>query len=318
MMEVWVEKYRPKTLSEVVGNKEIVEKLQSYAKIKNMPHLIFAGPPGVGKTTCALALVKDLYGNDWGLNFMELNASDERGIDVVRKKIKDFARTSVIHGFKILFLDEADALTSDAQSALRRTMEKYSNNCRFILSCNYSSKIIEAIQSRCAVFRFNSINEEELIAHLKDIAKKEGKHVTEEAYKDIAKISEGDMRKAINILQMATSVSKEVTRDDVYKVTGSAHPSDVKEMILNAIKGNFIESRKKLDDIIAKQGVSGDEVLRAIHTTVLDMPDINEGLLLKIIDKIGEIDFRIVEGSSDRIQLEALLAYLAIAKEDKI
>src|SRR3989339_394548 len=161
---IWTEKYRPASFEEIRGQKEIVEKISAFVKSGNMPHLLFSGPAGVGKTTLALVIAKRLFGENWRQNTLELNASDERGIDVVRVKVKDFARTKSIGDvpFKLIYLDESDALTKEAQQALRRTMENYTQTCRFILSCNYSSKIIDPIQSRCAVFRFKPLEKKDM------------------------------------------------------------------------------------------------------------------------------------------------------------
>ena len=202
MNEIWTEKYRPKTLDEVVGQSSVTDRLKGYVEAKNMPHLMFAGTPGTGKTTCALALARSMYGDSWRGNFIELNASDDRGIDVVRGKIKDFARTAPIEGaeFKIIFLDESDALTNDAQGALRRTMEKYSKTCRFILSCNYSSKIIDPIQSRCAVFRFRPVSNAEIQKVVDRIAAEENLDMGEGAVESLIYIARGDVRRAVNTL----------------------------------------------------------------------------------------------------------------------
>ncbi len=312
MQDVWVEKYRPKKLSDVIGQKAIVERLSAYVRTRSMPHMLFAGPAGSGKTTCAIALARELYGEEWRDSLIELNASDERGIDIVRGKIKDFARAASISGtdFKIIFLDEADSLTGDAQAALRRTMERYTQTCRFILSCNYSSKIIEPIQSRCAVFRFRPLGISDVKESLMRVASAEKVQVTDDGLDAICELAAGDLRKATNILQVAASLGKKVDQDVVFESTESIKPSEVQELLKTALTGNFTAARSRLDEIIVRHGLSGEDIVQGIHRAVFDLP-VSEDAKIRLIDRVGEAEFRMVSGASDRIQLEALLAHFA-------
>jgi replication factor C small subunit len=311
--EIWVEKYRPQTLDEVVGHQEIVERLKSYAKTGNMPHLMFAGPAGTGKTTSALALARTLYKEAWAYNFSELNASDERGIGVVRGKIKDFARTKPMGdaAFKIIFLDEADALTNDAQSALRRTMEKYAQTCRFVLSCNYSSKIIEPIQSRCALFRFRPLKPDEIKSLVRRIAKEEKLEITQDGIEAIIYVARGDLRKAINTLQVAATAHKTIDEDSVYETTATAHPDEIRGLVETALKGDFIAARTVLDNLLITYGMSGEDVLRQVHRSIFDLA-LSDRVKVRLIDRVGEAEFRLVEGSNERVQIEALLAHFVL------
>lgn len=416
--EIWIEKYRPKRLDDVVGQVEVIKRLKSYVLSRNLPHLLLSGPPGVGKTASAVCIARELFGEAWTNNFTELNASDERGIDVVRNKIKNFARTAPLGEaeFKIIFLDEADALTSDAQSALRRTMEKYTATCRFILSCNYSSKIIEPIQSRCAVYRFKPISSEAIGERIRYIVKAEGylfswdkipgddnerlqKYLKDDfhliwaekaniyksddrrtifihkpdadktidsstvnysveitldeekekatlkinneirdlkvrkdnygygIYKDgiiltedgmdaIKYVAAGDMRRAINALQAAAMLDKTVNMDAIYKTTATAKPEEVVELIKLGLEGNFMKARAKLDYLLIEQGLSGEDIIGQIYRAMFDMT-IPDKLKVDLIDRIGEIDFRMAEGANERIQLEALIAHFMLCGANK-
>ena len=527
--EVWVEKYRPRTLQEIVGQDAIVRNLQSYVKSGNLPHLIFAGPAGVGKTAAAIALARELFGDFWRENFVELNASvapetpilvrergvikqtnfaelaskffkgnekyaklpieilsidrnynikfmpatyisrhkvdkiaeiryeggiirtslshsvivmdeagelvpksvsalgvgdllltftsaqrdaflpaktvihllercgaeakewalrnqsngripkrvvrklleaseeendaikrlkellnapisavlvreigieeyndfvydvsvpgsemfwggttpillhnsDERGIETVRKSIKNTARSVPINApFKIIFLDEADALTHDAQSALRRTMEQYSETCRFIFSVNLSAKLIEPIQSRCAIFRFKPLSDDAIAQRIKYIASQEKLELDEDALNAIVFVANGDMRRAINTLQSAAALSRRITADMIYEITATARPEDVEVLVRNALAGKFTEALRKLDELRA-EGIFADEILAQMHRIVMNM-NIPAEKKVEILSRIGEVDFRISEGANEKIQLDALIAFICL------
>ena len=309
---IWIEKYRPRSLSQIVGQEAITSRLKGYVEKKDLPHLLFSGPAGVGKTTSSVAIAQEIYGEGWKENFLELNASDERGIDVVRNRIKNFARSSFgKYDYKIIFLDEADSLTKDAQSALRRTMEQFSHNTRFILSCNYSNRIIDPIQSRCAVFRFPPLSDEAISEKVREIAGEEGITITEGGVGAIIYVSQGDMRKAINSLQAASITGEEVEEDGVYKTAASARPEDIHSMVEKALSGDFIEARKILEILLIEGGVSGGDIIDQIYRSVWEFQVNNENAVL-MIDRIGEAEYRISEGASERIQLEALLAAISM------
>jgi len=315
--EIWVEKYRPERLEGVVGHEAIISRVQSYVERDDLPHLLFAGPAGTGKTATAQAIAKQLYGEDWQENFLELNASDERGIDVVRERIKDFARTSFGgYNYRIIFLDEADALTSDAQSALRRTMEQFSKNTRFILSCNYSSKIIDPIQSRTAVFRFSPIADEAVIDRMKTIAENEGIEYTDAGMDALAYAADGDMRRAINALQAAAAAGAEVDEEAVYAITSTARPEEIEEMIELALDGDFTTARARLVDLITDRGLAGGDIIDQLHRSVWEF-DLDDEAAVHLMDRLGEADYRISEGANEQVQLEALLAAVALAAGEK-
>ncbi len=311
---LWAEKYRPADFSDIMGQEEIINRIQAFVKHQNLPHLLFAGPPGVGKTSTAIVIAKQLYGENWRQNLIELNASDERGIDVIRTKVKDFARTKALGNvpFKICILDESDSLTREAQQALRRTMENYTSTCRFVLLANYPSKIIEPIQSRCAIFRFKPLPESEIGRIVDKIAAAEKLTIDSKAKKALVVVSEGDCRKLENVLQSCAVMSSTITEELIYSAAGIATPKEIKEVIALAFSNEFRKARDKLLETMLAHGLSGIDVIKQLQKEVLES-SIEPRKKLTLIEKCGEIEFRMSEGADEFVQLEALLSQIALA-----
>ena len=314
---LWAEKYRPKKLAEIINQKHIVERVKAFVSNRNVPHMLFAGPAGCGKTTLSLCVARELYGKEWRANVLEKNSSDERGIDVIRGDIKNFARTRPMGDvpYKIIILDEADALTQEAQQALRRTMETYTNVSRFILIANYSSKIIEPIQSRTAVFRFKPLTAEDMKKFANRIVEGEKLKMTNDAVDALIYLSEGDLRRVANLLQSSAALGGKITEDIVYDVASQAKPDDVKRMLEAALKGKFEDARQMLQEMLLKQGLSGGDVIREIHKQIYSLDGLSEEMKVRLVEKCGEYEFRISEGGNDLIQIESLLAQFLLFKK---
>jgi len=308
---MWVEKYRPTKLSDLINQKETVSSLKSLLKNQSeMPHLLFSGNAGVGKTTTALCLSREILGDRFNDYVLELNASDERGINMVRERVKKFSRFAGLDTeipFKIIILDEADEMTSDAQTALRRIIEDTAKYCRFILIANNISKIIAPIQSRCAVFKFTKIDEKEISTYLKSLATKEKVKVDEKSLKSIADFSGGDLRQSINLLQAAAS-SGTVTESKVKSVTGSAKSKDVEKILKLSLEGKILDARNQMIELIKVYGMSETDFLKYLNQSVFSLKIKN---LEDVLEIIAKYDYRILVGSNPEIQISALLAEIS-------
>ena len=306
---MWVEKYRPTKLSEIVNQTEIVGSLEALIKDPtDMPHLLFSGSAGVGKTTAALCLASQVLGENSKEYTLELNASDERGIGMVREKVKRFTRFAGMAEvpFKLIILDEADEMTNDAQTALRRIIEDTAKFCRFILIANNISKIIDPIQSRCATFKFTSIPEEDVIARLQEISKKEKVKADKKGLKEIYDYSEGDLRHAINLLQATASLG-EITQANVRASAGLSKTSDVDVVLKLALDGKITEAREKMIELVKVYGMSESDFLKYLNSSVFKTKHENLASMLEVIAKY---DYRILVGANPEIQLSAMLAEL--------
>ena len=310
---MWVEKYRPTKLSEIVNQTEVIGSLQALIKDPtDMPHLMFSGSAGVGKTTTALCIARQILGDNSRDHTLELNASDERGIGMVREKVKKFSRFAgmVEVPFKIIILDEADEMTNDAQTALRRIIEDTAKYCRFILIANNISKIIDPIQSRCATFKFTSISEEDMINHLENIAKKEKVKSDKKGLKAIYDYSEGDLRHAINLMQATASIG-EISEANVKSSAGLTKTSDVDDVLKMALSGKVLDAREKTIELIKVYGMSESDFLKYLNSAVFKT---KHEKLSDILEIIAKYDYRILVGANPEIQLSAMLAELGNLK----
>jgi len=304
---LWIEKHRPESLDEIIGHEDQINRLKKYANDDGCPHMIFAGPPGTGKTAAVVAFAKEVFGDSWRSNLDELNASDERGIDTVRDKIKGIARQNPAGGatYKILFLDEADALTKDAQKPLRRIMEQNSDVTRFFMSCNYPSNIIEALQSRCSIFWFGRLSEDETMDLLLRISDREGLDYDMNALQKIVQYSRGDARKAVGTLQDA-AVDGGITEDSVETVTGVIDDRLIEDIVDLAIEGETGEAMSKLDVKLLKEGANTqllvDSFLRVVKEKEMPAPGKH-----KVINKLAECDWRISQAANPSVQWHSFI-----------
>jgi len=314
----WVEKYRPTALDELISHKDIISTIQRFMKEDRLPHLLFYGPPGTGKTTTILACARQLYSpQEFKSMVLELNASDDRGINVVREQVLSFASTRTMSAnkkFKLIILDEADAMTKDAQNALRRIIEKFTDNVRFCLICNYLSKIIPAIQSRCTRFRFAPLAKDLMIPRLKHVIEQENLNVSEDGIKALVTLAEGDMRRSLNILQSTSMAFDLINEDNVYLCVGHPLRKDINAVVDWLLNKDFLSAQKAISDLKIRKGLALQDILSDVHQYVHRL-EIPSHVKIILLEKMADLEYRLASGASEKIQLSSLIGVFQHVKD---
>ena len=311
MSDLWVEKHRPQSVQDIRGQLPVVQRLTIYSKNKEFPHLLFAGPPGTGKTTAAMALTKDVFGDEYRQNLLEMNASDERKLESIRTKVKQFARTAPYGSakFKIIFLDEADALTNDAQGALRRIMEPYvTQHADLFCLVITLRKSLNRSSLRCAVFRFRPLSDSAVKNQVIHVAKEEKVNLTDDAAEALTRISQGDLRKAITALQVAAALDHNITRELIYETSATAPPEALHQYLMACKEDGFHAARRRLKELLDKYGLAGTDFVNQLHRELYAADFLSESAKLDLTEWMAEVDYRLVEGGGEHIQLDALTA----------
>ncbi|TCD69135.1 Subunit of heteropentameric Replication factor C (RF-C) [Steccherinum ochraceum] len=312
----WVEKYRPVTLDDVVSHKEITGTIEKFIEKNRLPHLLFYGPPGTGKTSTILAVARRIYGDSYRKQILELNASDDRGIDVVRDQIKNFAETRTLFskGYKLIILDEADMMTTAAQSALRRVIEQYTKNVRFCIICNYVNKIIPAIQSRCTRFRFSPLPVKEVEKRVNTVIEAEGVKLTEDGRQALLKLSKGDMRRALNVLQACHAAYDLTGETEVYNCTGNPHPQDIATIVNSMFSDEFTTSYRMIQTMKTERGLALQDLINGAYEYIEDI-EFKSHARIYLLDFLATTEHRLSTGGNEKIQLTALLGAFKNAVE---